>query len=137
MPQLCPVQTNFSKALFYWTLTTWYASVIFHFSAMSNPVAGLPVSIGVTIAQVEASGFDKVLHFLEFAGFGFLLYKAMRTTFGRLPVFRIALIVLLAAGLYAISDEFHQSFVPGRDACAADAVADHIGILVGVGASLL
>ena len=34
--------------------------------------------------------------------------------------------------LYGISDEYHQSFVPGREAGVADAIADTIGGFLGV-----
>jgi VanZ family protein len=34
--------------------------------------------------------------------------------------------------LYGISDEFHQSFVPGRDSEVKDVVSDAIGALIGM-----
>lgn len=38
-------------------------------------------------------------------------------------------IVILLCSLYAFSDEFHQSFVPGRDADIYDVIADILGAL--------
>lgn len=38
----------------------------------------------------------------------------------------------LATAAYGIVDEVHQSFVPGRDATVADAVADAFGAAIGV-----
>ncbi len=34
--------------------------------------------------------------------------------------------------IYAISDEFHQSFIPGRNADPWDVLADFAGIVVGL-----
>lgn len=42
-------------------------------------------------------------------------------------------IALLICGLYALSDEFHQSFVPGRHAALLDVVVDLAGSLAGLG----
>lgn len=48
---------------------------------------------------------------------------------------RIA-IALLTCVLYAISDEVHQSFVPGRGAQVKDVLIDSAGAIVGIGMSL-
>ena len=44
----------------------------------------------------------------------------------------LALAVIMAAA-YAISDEFHQSFTPGRTASVTDVVIDTFGAVIGVG----
>jgi len=40
--------------------------------------------------------------------------------------------VLLVCGVYAVSDEFHQSFVPSRTATARDVGIDAAGAVFGV-----
>lgn len=55
----------------------------------------------------------------------FGLYK--RQTFG------MAVMTLLICVLYAISDEWHQSFVPGRGPGAMDVLIDGGGALLGIG----
>jgi len=44
--------------------------------------------------------------------------------------YRISLLVVLFCLLYGISDEFHQSFIPGRFPSVLDLVADTIGAVV-------
>lgn len=72
---------------------------------------------------------DKVFHFLEFAGLGLMVFLN-RDSWGRRPLPVMVLLVVV----YALSDEIHQSFVPGRDCSAADLAADAAG---GVTALLL
>jgi VanZ family protein len=81
-------------------------------------------------------GFDKIFHFAEFAilgfalAFGFFRRKALAPG-GRL--FReSAFLWSIGAGL-GLLDEFHQVFVPGRNADLADAAADALGIGLGIG----
>ena len=44
---------------------------------------------------------------------------------------RFWLVALLCACIYAVTDEFHQSFVPGRDPSAYDVMIDSAGALLG------
>lgn len=75
-------------------------------------------------------GIDKALHVLLYIGFGACLtWGFARLDPGRersRPGFVLPLGALLS-GL----DEFHQMFVPGRDADAADLGADVLGVLAG------
>ena len=76
---------------------------------------------------------DKILHLAAYALLGFLFFRALAT--GRFAENRnLALILsILFASLYGLSDEIHQSFVPGRSAEAADALADLAGGFLGAG----
>ncbi|MFO7951118.1 MAG: VanZ family protein [Candidatus Fermentibacteraceae bacterium] len=65
---------------------------------------------------------DKVFHFLEFAGLGLMVFLN-RDSWGSRPLPVMILLVLA----YALTDEVHQSFVPGRDCSAADMAADAAG----------
>jgi VanZ family protein len=44
---------------------------------------------------------------------------------------------VVLAVFYGVSDEFHQSFVPGRDASVLDIIADAIGAVAGACAAAL
>ncbi|CAN5674842.1 VanZ family protein [soil metagenome] len=86
------------------------------FFASSRPT--LPVALD--------SGTDKLAHFGAYAVLGFALGHA-RAAFGLSPA-----VATLIGGLYALSDEVHQSFVPGRSPDFGDWVADALGILAGL-----
>ena len=81
--------------------------------------------------------FDKVLHFLGYALLGALFLRAFYTTSINHRLKLIFVLSVLFSGLYGISDEIHQSFVPYRDASAMDALADILGSAFGAGVLLL
>ncbi len=101
------------KKAFWRVILLLYAGLIFALSSL--PFRGgeplLPVPYG-----------DKILHFAEFFLFGLL---AAASSFGRKPI----LTAFLLAAFYAGTDEFHQLFVPSRDASFADWGADIGGAL--------
>ena len=103
-----------------------YAGIIFALSAQSNPLQFLPPEL---LLQ------DKLLHAIEYAALGALLVPALRLA-GLSWAPALVLAVVLAS-LYGATDEFHQSFVPGRSADVLDWVADTLGAALGaVGATV-
>ena len=76
--------------------------------------------------QSLAFGFgDKIAHAVVFGILGlFQSFARLPFPFGSIK--RVALVALVVT-TYGISDELHQSFVPGRDASALDALANFIG----------
>ena len=96
-----------------WAPVVVWAAVIFAFSAVSDLGTGLGTWDLV---------LRKIAHACEFAVLGALLLRALRDE-------RAA----LAAGVaYAISDEVHQTFVPGRVGSPLDVAIDSVGVAVGV-----
>ncbi len=77
------------------------------------------------------SGQDKLFHAGVYGLLGILLLGAMRPDFSGYTGNQ-ALTGALIASLYGISDEFHQSFVPGRSPEVLDWVADSTGALLAV-----
>lgn len=76
--------------------------------------------------------FDKVLHMCGYALLGGLVCRALETIGSiRERRMRRFLVGLVLATLYGLTDEWHQSFVPGRSATVADALADMVGAGVG------
>ena len=75
--------------------------------------------------------WDKLLHTVGYAGLGVLALRAFHGGF-KPPRLATTLYAGMAVILWGISDEFHQSFVPGRDATAWDVVADAVGFAIAV-----
>ena len=70
--------------------------------------------------------WDKLLHVVGYTGLGVLALRAFHGGVRRLSPAPTAF-AGIAIIVWGISDEFHQSFVPGRDASAWDLLADVIG----------
>lgn len=66
---------------------------------------------------------DKLAHILLFGTFAFLLNAGLG---GNRPLLAFALIGFLGA-----TDEFYQSFLPGREGDWSDVLSDLIGALIG------
>jgi len=81
------------------------------------------------IRDLEVS--DVLLHAAEYAVLGFLLARLLLHMTLRTGVGILVLVPVAIGTLYGLSDEVHQSFVPGRDASALDVVADGAGTLLG------
>jgi VanZ family protein len=72
----------------------------------------------------------KGAHIFEFTILTTLLFRAWHRTWNAWPWRRCAAMASLFALAYAASDEFHQSFVPGRGPSAHDVMIDSIGVLL-------
>lgn len=77
-------------------------------------------------------GSDKLLHAAAYAVLASAALIAVPDSLRRRRPCRAALTVFLFSFLYGISDELHQSFVPGRDASLPDVVADAAGAALAV-----
>ena len=73
--------------------------------------------------------WDKLLHTVGYAVLGVLALRAFHGGFGRLRP-EATLYAAMAVILWGISDEIHQSFVPGRDASPWDVLADVVGFVI-------
>ena len=91
-------------------------ALIFVLSAESSPGPQLPA-------------FTRVIaHFSEYALLAALWVWALLPALGTRALWAAAAISFV----YALSDEYHQSFVSGRDSDPLDVVVDSVGIAVAV-----
>lgn len=141
-----------------WLFVAAWAGLIFFASAQSgddlHDGAGLLSAIFQLVKGLQADllgpGVDVIssaAHFLEYAVFGFLLTNALRfhglgVKLGaadqqakalryRAILKRACLLAIVLASLYGITDEFHQSFVPGRFPDPVDWLVDTFGATLG------
>ena len=94
-----------------------WAGAIFFFSGIPDLNSGLELDFLLR----------KIAHVLEYLILTFLLWRAFKGSFS-LSVFYLFIYPAAAAFLYAASDEFHQSFVSGRQGTLHDILIDGIGI---------
>jgi VanZ family protein len=107
------------RRLALWVPVALWAGLIFFASSRSDvgPAGRVP---------------DFLTHGAAYLVLAVLLAAAVAGERRRPLSLRAAGSVVLAAALYGVTDEWHQSFVPGRDASAADVAKDAGGALVGV-----
>ena len=102
-----------------WLPPLVYFVAIFTVSAQSDPMPALTAAV-----------WDKALHWIDYGGLALLLCRAFR---GEGCTWLIAcLLAAFVASGYAVSDEWHQSMVPGRNSDVGDWAADTIGAAFGV-----
>jgi VanZ family protein len=89
-----------------------WAAVIFALSSIP--------SLGTGLGTWDLA-LRKLAHITEYAILAFLLRRALSTP----AAFGIAI-------AYSISDEFHQTFVRGREGRPRDVVIDSVGIVLGL-----
>ena len=70
---------------------------------------------------------DIVFHFFEYAVFALLIARALKGCYPHKNRANRLLLVVILAMAYALFDEFHQSFVPGRTASLIDVAVDATG----------
>jgi VanZ family protein len=91
---------------------------------------------GSQVPALKFPGSDKLLHAAAYAVLAAAALFAVPDSLRRGKPFCSALLVFFFSCLYGLSDELHQSFVPGRDASLPDAAADAAGAALAVSAWL-
>jgi VanZ family protein len=102
-----------SRALRLWAPVVGWAAVIFALSSLSDLGTGLGTWDLV---------LRKIGHAAEFALLGALLVRALRSPWAAFAI----------GVAYAVSDEIHQHYVPGRVGAWYDVAIDAVGVAVGI-----
>lgn len=107
--------------LFYWLPVLFWCAGIFYLSSVPDLKSALP------------SGWDYILrklaHITEYAGLAFLFFRAASQSIGKHRAIAYATLFSFA---FALSDEYHQTFVAGRSGNGVDVTIDSIGIFLAV-----
>ena len=115
------ILTRVTRQLIAWAPAIGWAMVLFLLSSLSDSdLSSFAFSFSFPFD-------DKVMHLALYSVLGGTLQ------FGRLSSNSgLAHWTVIAIGIiYGVSDEWHQSFVPGRNPSAADLLADTMGVLMG------
>ena len=75
---------------------------------------------------------DVVFHIFEYVVFGLLIIRALKSYYPILNITRCIYLTFLVCLIYAIGDEFHQSFIPYREATIVDVCFDSLGSAIGI-----
>lgn len=102
----------------YWIPVIFWCCVIFSVSSIPN-------------LRIEQLGYwdfllRKIAHFTEFGILSILFFRAIIQTTNRAPIFWSNFFSIV----YAILDEFHQYFVPGRYTNLIDVIIDSLGAII-------
>ena len=73
----------------------------------------------------------KIAHFSEYAVGGILIFLLLLTFEKISPMIRNILSIIITI-IYAITDEVHQVFIPGREGKIIDVYIDTLGIITGI-----
>jgi len=104
-----------------------YAAVIFIVSSIPS----------LTPPKLGTGWDDKAYHFIEYAGFGFLIFRALLYWKVTSPVGRRTLLTLLIGIAIGAVDELHQHFIRNRVPEVSDWLADSVGMVAGTVAALI
>lgn len=134
------------KKAFKFLLVVLWMGLIFMFSAQNAEESGeLSSGLIVKIASLFVSDdLTPEMQMMYISKFSFILRKSAHFTvylilgvlvWSFLKEFQlkhIAVIALIICCLYSISDEYHQTFVPGRSGEVRDVCVDTSGALLGI-----
>jgi len=107
-----------NKFLKFWAPVLVWMGMIFLFSSIPSLKSGLE----------EDFILRKIAHVLEFAILTFLLLRAFQPTVDQ-PTKVVGLAIVFSL-FYSLSDEYHQTFVFGREGALKDVGIDSIGIFL-------
>ena len=109
----------------YWLPPLAWMGMIFYLSAQSS-LPGPPQPWLNTLLKKGA-------HFGVYAGLAFWWWRALRSAPQRLSNGTALALAFILTVLYAVSDEFHQSFTPGRQPSPWDVLVDAAGAATALG----
>ncbi|OGF44393.1 MAG: hypothetical protein A2231_04950 [Candidatus Firestonebacteria bacterium RIFOXYA2_FULL_40_8] len=109
------------KKLIYWLPAGIFAVCVFYLSSISNPP-------GVRLLQFIPNS-DKLAHMTEYFILSSLIFFALARGHN-IKTNKAIIIAILLTAAYAITDEYHQSFTPGRSMDVLDWAADTAGAII-------
>jgi VanZ family protein len=108
------------RFLIYWLPVIIFAILIFYASSM--PGEQIP-----DLFPFQST----IFHIAVYAIFAMLINRALKAHCPKMGIFRIFFWVFFLSFSFAVSDELHQVFVPGRTPSLYDITCDTIGTIIG------
>ena len=104
-----------------WILVIIWMGLIFLLSHQPNLKSGLVSWLDLILR--------KIAHVVEYGVLTWLLIRALSSAKEKKISKKTLIIAGVIAILYAISDEYHQTFILGREGAIRDVMVDGVGIL--------
>ena len=86
-------------------------------------------SDNISDASPGIKNIDKLFHFIEFSILGFLIFGSLSLNSKEFD--KILSLSIKIGILFSCLDEYHQSFIEGRDSSLADLIFDILGVFFG------
>ena len=109
------------KKIFVWALLFFWMGVMFYLSNQPDLKSPFESSIYFVLR--------KSAHITEYAVLTFLVWRALIVHHDRRDV-KFLIIAIVFSFLFAISDEYHQTFIHGRSGNPRDVMIDSIGVVI-------
>lgn len=115
-------RSTFRRILLYWLPVVVWVGVIFLFSA--NPTT--------RASEIRWQDFivKKTAHMVVYAILSLLIYRALKT--GGMEIRKAGYYSIFFSIIYGFTDEFHQSFTPGREPTFRDVAFDATGSILAI-----
>src|SRR3989344_8226656 len=110
-----------------WLPVILWAGMIVFLSSIPDLRSGLPNIFDLILRKIAHSGEFGILAILLWRAILSLNFKQSKQS-----TTNVIVIVIIIVILYAISDELHQGFVPGRVTSPIDALIDSFGAIIGL-----
>lgn len=109
-----------SQKYYAWLTVVLFAFFIFFLSAVPDLRSGLDTTLDIILR--------KIAHATEFGVLAYFIFLACENC--KFPLKKSLVLAAFLALLYALSDEYHQSFVPGREMAVLDFFVDSTGVVL-------
>lgn len=117
----------FRKPWIWFVTLGLYLSLIFFMSHLSaDELRALPIRF-----------WDKLVHFFEYLPVGLMVTGLIHALWPRMSFQKGVPLAICIVAILGGLDEFHQSFIPGREVSVGDATADTLGATIGAFCALL
>lgn len=141
------IEMKVNKKFLHWIPVLIWMSIIFYLShqpadessQLSSGISAILLNVLSILLPLDLSYFHflvrKAAHFFAYFILGLFVFHALRkhknvTASSRL--WRVAGLAFTISVIYAISDELHQLFIPGRSCEIRDVIIDSFGALFGI-----
>lgn len=129
------------KKIISWSLFIGWMGLIFYLSHQPSDASkalstnfGEPLRQFLQLLQIEIAANDfqfwirKAAHFSAYMLLGVFAFLALKNSFQKVHF----LVVLNICVFYALTDEVHQTYIPGRSGEVRDVLIDSAGALLGI-----